>query len=159
MRVLGIDAGTRVGFGLIEPRRAPVSGSRAIAKDASHLGRLLTEYESFLTTLISQQRPHKIVVARLFIWRTDTENNVLPLFGLVAMTHAIAYECGVPIESVAESAARRAFLAPAKIPKGSEAIKAAIFNSCRARGWRACDHNASDALCIASYASAQARAV
>lgn len=151
MRILAIDPGMRLGWAVLPARGAPQTGSQELTKDAGDLGKLLEYFAAFLRHLITEYCPDKIVMAHLFIWKTDTAQNVLPLFGLVAVAHLVARQQGIPISLIYERAARRHLLAPAKTPKKSAAIKAAVFAACRARGWRVCDHNASDALCVGIY--------
>lgn len=154
MRVLGIDLGKQMGFGLLGGA-AVLSGSREVVKKWAPFGPSWLILEGRLQELIDQHKPDILGVARPFVRRgrggamVDTPQNLVPMFGQFAIFHRTAAVNRLRVEEFEESDARSIMLGR-DMPFGSERLKAAIIQACRDRGWPCCDDHAGDALCIAA---------
>lgn len=153
MKVMGVDPGLRAGWSSFAPRRAPLSGSNAIAKDASNLGALIFDYGVWLSGLIQAHEPDVLAIAKPFISRKATPDALLPLFALIGKSFEVAHTLHVRPHPVYEPAARRALCG--NLPRDSAEIKKAVVRACRSLHWRVTDHHAADALCVGAYARAQ----
>lgn len=149
MKCLAFDVGRKLGFGLLDGKSAR-SGSFEVLKTWSPLGTALLTFEAKLQSLIDQYEPDVIGVARPFTRRGDTPMNLVPMYCAFGAVHQVAALNKIPVEVIQESDARLAMLGKGNMPRGSAALKKAIHLACRSRGWRACDYEASDGLCIAA---------
>lgn len=153
-RVLAFDLGKHLGFGLLGVGD-PVSGSREILKRWSPLGPSFLILEDMLLSLINQHNPDVLAVALPFVRlgprasMIDTPQNLVPMFGAFAILNRVAAVKCLRLETIEESDARSIMLGR-DLPWKSAAIKAAIIQACRDRGWPCCDDHAGDALCIAA---------
>lgn len=162
IRILGIDPGLNLGFGVRERGRdgAPPSGSFRIGPNAKHLGERLHTYAHRVRELIVEHKPTHVIVAEPFISRVATPSALLPLFSFMGMTEYVVYLAtqgafpDLVIRGVSEQKARGYFIPP-PAPKGTDAIKRAAVQACRDRGWDVCDNHAADALIVADYALAR----
>lgn len=150
MKAMGLDLGKNLGFGLLGGRNGVLSGSYQVLKSWSPLGAAVITMEIRLQALIDKHRPDVIGVARPFSKRGDTPQNLAPMYAAFTTLHRVAFINKIPLEVIQESDARSAFLGDGNMPRGSEALKKAVHQACRDRGWLARDFECSDALCIAS---------
>lgn len=150
MKIVAVDAGLRTGYAIIQPGRAPVSGSVQIAENGKNMGSAFASYERWLEPFLLKHRPNMVALADPFISRKAAPSAVIFFLGFIAHTHSMAFKCGVPIEPIAEGTARRAFMS--YVPPKSADIKKAVVSACRVRGWPVCDDHAGDAVCIGAYA-------
>lgn len=155
MLVLSFDLGRHLGFALLGPGVVR-SGSREILKTWQPFGAAIIILENRLQALIDQHKPDVLGTARPFVRRgrlgsmVDTPQNLVPMFGAFTILHRVAEINMLPLEIIQESDARSAMLGKGNMPRGSDALKKAIIQSCRDRGWPACNDHAGDALCIAA---------
>lgn len=154
MRVLAIDLGRQLGFGLLGGERV-LSGSREVVKRWSPLGPSFLMLEDKIQGLIDIHMPNVLACATPFVRRgrggamIDTPQNLVPMFGCYAVLHMLAADNRIPLETIEESHARSVMLGRF-MPRKSDAVKLAIQKACRERGWPVCDDHAGDALCIAA---------
>lgn len=146
-RILSIDNGKRLGFAVLEGASAS-SGSLVVLENWWPLGEKALLYERRLDAMIDEYRPDVIGTAAQFVSRFTTTTNGVPLFWAFGAVLKLAAERGIPSHIIKESEARKAILGE-KIPRKSEAQKQAVWQACLDRGYRCCDTDASDALCIA----------
>lgn len=151
MLVLAFDLGRKLGFGVLGGPRV-ISGTRELFKKWSPFGDCLLILENCLQGLIDKHRPDVLGVARPFTRRGDTPMNLLPMYCAFGSLNRLAALNRIPLEIIQESDARNMMLGKGNMPCGSAALKLAVHKACAARGWRACDFEASDALCIGAAA-------
>ena len=82
----------------------------------------------------------------------DTPDNLVPMFGAFVLLHRLAQVRGLPLLVEQESDARSHLVGKNMMMAKSEAIKKAVMQACRDRGWPCRDDHAGDALCIAAAA-------
>ncbi len=154
--VLGIDLGKNLGFGLVG-RGQPVSGIHVICKKWAPLGPNLLMLEDRLHSLIVKHKPDILATASQFVnLHKATTDNLIPIFSCFGVLNMLAAATGIPLMFTYEGTARTAFLGDGMVPQGTEKAKGAIYQGCLDRGWRACGLDASDALCVASWAHGKA---
>lgn len=158
VRLLAIDIGKQMGFGLIGPGVETRSGSREILKTWHPLGDAALVFEAKVGELIDLHCPTHMAVARPFVRRfrgkmIDTPDNLVPMFGAFMVLHRLAAVRGLPPPLVIqESDARSHLVGKNMLAAKSAVIKEAVIRACRDRGWPVCDDHAADALCIAAAA-------
>ena len=150
--------GKRTGFGLLGGDEV-LSGSLEVTDNWTPLGSKMRRLGGKLRTLITDMRPDLIGVARPFVRPfafkagkrvvKDTTQNLVPMYGAFTVLHMLADDMGIPIEVLEEGEARRVFLGKF-LPGKSDAIKRAIIQACRDRGWPCTDDHAGDALCVSA---------
>lgn len=151
-RLLALDAGFFTGYACIQPGAAPVTGSVAVPGSADDLGLACTRFGHLVRDLLERFKPDGLVLCTPWISKKFQDiNATLVLFGFFGIAAAVAYSAKVPLYRVHEPQARRAFLAPAKVPKKSADIKAAVIAKCQERRWYVCDDHAADALVAAIF--------
>jgi len=148
-RVLGIEVGARVGFGLLDDGKA-TSGSFEFLVGWYPLGRSCQEWERRMREQILENRPDHIGIAHQFTRRGDTPKNLIPMYWAFGTVIKLAHELGIQAHWVRENEARLLLLGRGNMPHKSAALKAAVSQAIWDRGWVATDHNAADALCIAA---------
>lgn len=163
-RVLAIDLGKTMGFGLLGGKRV-LFGSREVVKRWSPYGASFLGLWAAIQALIDTHKPDYIAVARPFVrldmpepapgqpedpFRkyNDTTQNLVPMFGGFVVLHMVAAKNCKPVEVVEESAARSLMLGEGMCPRASARAKAAVMQACRDRGWLVEDDHAGDALCV-----------
>lgn len=159
MRVLAIDIGRQLGFGLLDSASSEVrSGSLEILQSWRPLGASSVIFETRVGELIDKHRPTHMAVARPFVRYArgkmiDTPENLVPMFGAFMLLHRLVQVRGLPPLLVEqESDARSHLVGNNMMMAKSEAIKKAVIQACRDRGWPCRDDHAGDALCIAAAA-------
>lgn len=157
VRLLAIDIGKQLGFGLLAPDEVR-SGSLEIIQTWHPLGATSLIFEARVGGLIDQHRPTHMAVARPFVRRgrggvmIDTPDNLVPMFGAFVLLHRLAQVRQLPLMVEQESDARSHLVGKNMMMAKSEAIKKAVIQACRDRGWPCRDDHAGDALCIAAAA-------
>lgn len=160
VRVLALDIGKNLGFGLLDSASPEVkSGSLEILQTWHPLGAAALTFERRVEELIDKFKPTHIAVARPFVRRgrggvmVDTPDNLVPMFGAFVLLHRIVQVRGLPPLMVEqESDARSHLVGKNMMMAKSVAIKRAVMQACRDRGWPCRDDHAGDALCIAAAA-------
>lgn len=161
LRVLSIDIGKQLGFGLLGPGVTVRSGSLEILQSWHPLGAAALTFENRVGGLIDQHQPTHLAVARPFVRRfrgkmIDTPDNLVPMFGAFMVLHRLAAVRGLPPPLVMqESDARSHLVGKNMMMAKSAAIKKAVMQACRDRGWPCRDDHAGDALCVAAAALEQ----
>ena len=157
VRLLAIDIGKQLGFGLLAPDEVR-SGSLEILQTWHPLGASSLTFEDRVGALVDKYRPTHMAVARPFVRRgrggvmIDTPDNLVPMFGAFVLLHRLAQVRGLPLLVEQESDARSHLVGKNMMMAKSEAIKKAVMQACRDRGWPCRDDHAGDALCIAAAA-------
>lgn len=152
MRLLALDAGFSTGYACIQPGLPPITGTVDVPGSAAELGLACTRFGHLARDLLERFKPDGLVLCTPYISKKFQDiNPTLVLFGFFGVAAAVAYSAKVPLYRVHEPQARRAFLAPAKIPRKSKEIKAAVLAACQARSWFVCDDHAADALVAALF--------
>lgn len=156
--VLALDIGKNLGFGLLGNVSSEVkSGSLEILKTWHPLGTAALTFETRVCALIDKFKPTHLAVARPFVRYSrgrmiDTPDNLVPMFGAFMLLHRIAAARGLPLLVEQESQARSHLVGKNMLMAKSEAVKLAVIQACRDRGWPCRDDHAGDALCIAAAA-------
>lgn len=150
MRVAAFDPGFTFGYGILGGGLPPLSGSHSIPGSSRNLGWALSAAETWLGRIMRQERPDAVAYAIPFIGRDVTPEALKPLMCFSGMVEKVAFDLEIPCYELDESAARRHLLV--HVPRRSAAIKIAVVNAGRARGWPVPDHHAGDALCVAALA-------
>ena len=154
--VLSLDIGKQLGFGLLAPDEVR-SGSLEILQTWHPLGASSLTFEARVGGLIDKHRPTHLAVARPFVRYSrgrmiDTPDNLVPMFGAFVLLHRLAQVRGMPLLVEQESDARSHLVGKNMMMAKSEAIKKAVMQACRDRGWPCRDDHAGDALCVAAAA-------
>lgn len=149
-RVLGVDVGARCGLGLLGGEEGPRSGSYQFVERWSPFGPQAAQWERRLREELADMRPDHIGIAEQFVREGDTPRNLIPMYWAFGTVLKVAAEIGAVVHWVRESQARLLLLGARNMPQTSEALKLAVNLACKNRNWPCCDHNASDALCIAA---------
>lgn len=151
MKVLAIDAGFRLGYGVLGGDTV-LSGSHALPGSSKNLGLALYAMQQRLEHFVDVHKPDIIVIARPFISRKATPESLRPLFSMYGMVEYVAHARSMRCGEVAENTARKEFLGTDNLPSDSKRIKKAVIQACKDRGWPATDDHAADSLCVAAYA-------
>ena len=85
-----------------------------------------------------------------FVSTVDTPQKLRKMYGLPFVLEIECFVAGIPVREANISSARSHFLM-GKIPKGSEAAKAAVKVMARRRGWAVRDDNEADSLAVLDY--------
>ena len=158
VRVLSLDIGKQLGFGLLDSASSEVkSGSLEILQTWQPYGASGLIFEGRVGALIDKFKPTHLAVARPFVRYArgkmiDTPDNLVPMFGAFFLLHRLAATRKMPLLVEQESDARSHLVGKNMMMAKSEAIKKAVIQACRDRGWPARDDHAGDALCIAAAA-------
>lgn len=150
MRVCAFDPGFSFGYGYLGGGLPPLSGSHSLPGSSRELGFALSSAETWLGKILRHERPDAVVYAIPFIGKKVTPESLKPLMCFSGMIEKVAFDLEIPCYELDESAARRHLLV--HVPRRSKAIKIAVINACRARGWPVPDNHAGDALCVAALA-------
>lgn len=152
MRILGIDPGFTVGYGLLGAGMKPASGSLAVPRGSGidDLGPVLRHIYDRAARIIREQKPDLVGVARGFVSRKAAPDVVLSVGAMIGVVKMAVSDAGLPCEEISEQQARSKMLGDF-LPSGSKAIKKAIMQGCRDRHWPCPDDHAGDALCVASF--------
>lgn len=157
-RILSLDIGKNLGFGLLDSASSEVrSGSLEILRTWQPLGPASLIFDSSVGALIDKHRPTHLAVARPFVRYSrgrmlDTPANLVPMFGAFMLLHRLAASRGLPLLVEQESDARSHLVGKNMLMMKSEAQKLSVIQACRDRGWACRDDHAGDALCIAAAA-------
>lgn len=167
-KLIGFDAGLRTGFAVVEPKKPPVTGSKAIPGSAAELGLLCHAFGHFVRDMIEEHKPDGIVLCKPWIggfsvkkkkggFRVAQDISATEiLFGMYGMAKAVAYAAHIPVYDLHESQVRDAFGVRSdrsikNKDKRRKDLKAKVEAACAACGWHVCDDHAGDALLAAAY--------
>lgn len=152
MRVMGIDAGFNLGYGVLGDNKPVRAGSLRIEGTSILMGVAGRSCDRTVRELIQDHRPNVIVFASPFMARLVTPTQLRPIMSWPTIIEMICVELRIGCFEFDESRARARFLGKGNLPSKSKAIKAAVMQAVRDRGWPCPDNHAGDALCIAAYA-------
>lgn len=151
MRVLALDLGFRVGFGVLSRGKPPRSGSHAIKGSSFEMGAAFIALDELMDMLVAEHKPDVIAACIPFVGRFPNPVTLRPIFGWECKLQEIANRRGIRYERVHEPDARKAFLGPGLAKGKSEVIKKRVQAACTQLGWVWCDDHAADALCLADF--------
>lgn len=151
MRALGIDNGFHTGYGVLGSDVRSASGTLKLKGSSVYMGVACRHLYGITKDLIEEYRPDVVAFAIPFIGRLVTPVQLRPIMGLPCIVEMVCSKAGVRCVEWSEGEARKAFLGKGQLPGKSDAIKAAVQQECRNRGWPFPDGHAADALCIADY--------
>jgi hypothetical protein len=154
MRVCVIDCGFNLGFGVLG-RDYVRSGTYRLEGQWDRMDLAFRSMAKIVERIAEKHQPTVIGACIPFVSFKANPINLIPIMGFYARLQEIAADLDLPFHSIHESDARKAFLAPAPVPRKSKDIKAAVKAACDLRGWPATDGHAADALCVADFALAQ----
>lgn len=157
MLVIGVDLGFNLGFGVLETGKPALSGTRRVEGSSIFLGIAGRSVDRIVRELIQIHRPTVLAFASPFIGRRGfvTPVQLRPIMSFPTIVEMVCAELQLRCVEWDESRARLAFLGKGNLPAGTKAIKKAVMQACRDRGWPVMDDHSGDALCIAAYTLAR----
>lgn len=152
---LALDLATVTGFALGDLAGIKVSGSRRMPKTGDDLGYFAHAYRTWLTTGLQRHKPARVVFEQP-IMRGEGSSLVTlrKLYGLAWQTELTCRDLKIPCQEVNMSDWRVHFLGKGNVPRKREAVKAAVMQMCRVRGFEFDDDNEAEAIAILDYALA-----
>jgi len=154
--VLALDLSTRVGWAAWAPGEScPAWGVQSLPRTGSDVGRYLDAYRVWLAEMINQLSPGRVVMEAPILPSTTNLATTRKLYGLAGVTELVARDHEVAAMEVNNAQVRRHF---AGVGRGKrEAMKRAVVNACRERGWQPDTDDEADALAVLDYAAHRLR--
>lgn len=158
MKILALDVATVMGVAFGRPQTAPVTWTVGFGEVRDHDARFAKAIR-FIRQMHHDLAPDLVVIEAAI---GGKDANAF-LIGLVACIRGAAKDLGIKTAVYANASIRKHFigkhLTKRDFPHLSEtaatkAIKAQVFNRCRALGWAVSDYDQSDAAALWDYACA-----
>lgn len=155
--ILALDLATTTGWCVGQAGGKPTYGSHRIAPQGAGSGEVFGQFLKWLHDMVAVHSPRVIVyeapLAPSLLRGKTNADTARRLFGLPAITEAIAYRMGVPVILEASvQDVRGHFIGTRNMP-GDEA-KRAVIARCRQLGYDPQTHDAADALALWDYCAA-----
>lgn len=151
-RVMGIDLGFSLGWGVVEFGKPTLSGTYRVPGSVEEFGEAMTACFNFVSALLRRHRPDVIIMAELWVRKNPvpTAQSLQAIFAFHGVVQMAAYDLrGILCLEENEARVRGYWHDPA--PRGTDACKRAALQFCADRGWPAGSHHAADALVMAAY--------
>lgn len=149
--VIALDLATVTGWAVWRPAGSVAYGSRRLGRAGDADGAFFAGYHSWLADMITVEQPAAIVFEAPWVGPDTHQQTARRLMGLAVVTELVAHLREIPrVREVNVASVRKHFVGNGRGERA--AMKRAVIEGCRQRGWDPKDDNAADALAVLDFA-------
>lgn len=153
MKILAFDLATVSGWAFGSVAGVERSGITTVGRHGEELGSFGNAWLNRFLALIDETGPTEVYYEAPVVSGGKININTLRrLYSMGTILEMAADRHKVPCWEAQIPDIRTHFLGHGHVPRNSQAIKIAIKNQCRRRGWKFKDDNEADALALLDYA-------
>lgn len=145
LTVLAVDPSFNPGFCVRQGELIIILGSRKFGQRKKRVAL----FHQLIEELFETHRPDVVVTERPFVRHITACG---PMYGTTTLLRLACDLTGTPLLVTVPAQHQSAFLRPKKLPRKSAAIKQAMLEQCKKRGWNPSNHDEADALSLADFA-------
>lgn len=149
MRVLFFDTATRTGWAFVDGAHAEW-GAVELRRTGDHVAPFLIQAGCAYRELMARYAPAIVGYEAVLLRPGDAPLKLQKLYGLANEVERQAFNQKIPCVAAGSAEVRAHFLGKG-YPRRSAAVKVAVMNRCRARGWAVDGPDEADALAGADY--------